>query len=63
MKHIKIKDARIRNNRMLQEDQRIFYSKILRMKQLKGRVPKIEKIRGSGQESVKTTSKSHKENG
>ena len=44
MKHIKIKDARIRNNKMFQEDQRIFYRKTQETKQLKGKVPKIEKF-------------------
>ena len=42
MKHIKIKDARIRNKKMFQEDQRIFYRKTQEAKQLKGKVPKME---------------------
>ena len=44
VKRIKIKDAGIRNNRMFQEDQGMFYRKTLGMKQLKGKVPKIEKF-------------------
>ena len=42
MKHIKIKEARIRNKKMFQEDQRIFYRKTQEAKQLKGKVPKME---------------------
>ena len=42
MKCIKVKEARIHNNKMLQEDQRIFYRKT-GTKQLKGKVPKMEK--------------------
>ena len=44
MKRIKIKDARIRNNKMFQEDQGMFYRKTQRTKQLKGKVPKMEKF-------------------
>ena len=44
MKRIKIKDARIRNNKMFQEDQRMFYRKTQGTKQLKGKVPKMEKF-------------------
>ena len=44
MKRIKIKDARKKNNKMFQEDQRIFYRKTQGMKQLKQKVPKMEKI-------------------
>ena len=42
MKRIKIKDARIRNNEMFQEDQGMFYRKTQRMKQQKGKAPKME---------------------
>ena len=44
MKRIKIKDARIRNNKLFQEDQGVFYRKTQGMKQLKGKVPKMEKF-------------------
>ena len=44
MKHVKIKDARIHNNKMFQEDQGMFYRKAQRAKQLKGKVPKMEKF-------------------
>ena len=37
MKPIKIKDARIRNNKMFQEDQGMFYRKTKGTKQLKGK--------------------------
>ena len=43
-KCIKIKDARICNKEMFQEDQGTFYRKTQGMKQLKGKVPKIEKF-------------------
>ena len=39
---IKIKDARIRNNRMFQEDQGMFYRKTQGAKQMRGEVPKME---------------------
>ena len=44
VKPIKIKDARIHNNKMFQEDQGMLYRKTQRMKQLKGKVPKMEKF-------------------
>ena len=44
MKCIKIKDARIRNNKMFQEDEGMFYRKTKGTKQLKEKVPKMEKI-------------------
>ena len=44
MKRIKIKDARIGNNKMFQEDQGMFYRKTQGTKQLKGKVPKMEKF-------------------
>ena len=44
LKRIKIKDARILNNIMFQEDQGMFYRKTQGTKQLKGKVPKIEKF-------------------
>ena len=44
MKRIHIKDARIQNNKMFQEDQEIFYRKTQGTKQLKGKAPKMEKF-------------------
>ena len=44
MKHLKIKDARIRNNKMFQEDQGMFYRETQGTKQLKGKVPRMEKF-------------------
>ena len=44
MKRIKIKDAIMRNNRMFQEDQVVFYRKKQEMKQLKVQVPKMERF-------------------
>ena len=44
LKRIKIKDARIRNNRTFQEDQGMFYRKTQGTKQLKGKVPEMEKF-------------------
>ena len=44
MKRIKIKDARIRNNRMFQEDQGMFYRKTQGTKQLRGKAPKMKKF-------------------
>ena len=44
MKRLKIKDARIRNNKMFQEDQGMFYRKTQGTKQLKGKVPRMEKF-------------------
>ena len=44
MKHLKIKDARIRNSKMFQEDQGMFYRKTQGTKQLKGKVPRMEKF-------------------
>ena len=46
MKCIKIKDARIRNNKIFQEDQGMFYRKTQGTKQLKGKVPKMERVLG-----------------
>ena len=43
MKRLKIKDARIRNNKMFQEDQEMFSRKTQGTKQLKGNVPRMEK--------------------
>ena len=58
LKRIKIKDARIRNNRMFQEDQRMFCRKTQGTKQLKGKVPKIEKFEefwaGIWEDDIKT---------
>ena len=49
---------------MFQEDQRIFYRKTQRTRQLKRKVPKTEKnYKSSGQESGKTTPKPHNKNG
>ena len=44
MKRILIKDARIRNNRMFQGDQGMFYRKTQGTKHLRGDVPKMEKF-------------------
>ena len=44
MKRIKIKDARICNNKMFQEDQGMFHRQTQRTKQLKGKVPEMEKF-------------------
>ena len=44
MKRIKIKDPRIRNNKMFQEDQELFYRKTQGTKRLIGKVPKMEKF-------------------
>ena len=44
MKRLKIKDARIRNNKMFQDDQEMFSKKAQGTKQLKGHVPKMEKF-------------------
>ena len=44
MKHIKIKDTRIRNNKMFEEDQGMFYRKKQETKELKERVLKMEKF-------------------
>ena len=47
MKLIKIKDTRVCNNKMFQEDQGMFYRKTQGTKQLKGEVPKTKKIEES----------------
>ena len=44
IKRKKIKDARIHHNKMFQEDQGMFYRKTQGTKQLKGKVPKMEKL-------------------
>ena len=44
MKHIKIKDTRVRKNKMFQEDQGMFYRKKQETKELKERVLKMEKL-------------------
>ena len=44
MKRIKIKDARICNNKIFQEDQGMFHRQTQRTKQLKGKVPEMEKF-------------------
>ena len=44
IKRKKIKDARIHHNKMFQEDQGMFYRKTQGTKQLKGKVPKMEKF-------------------
>ena len=44
MKRLKIKDARIRNNKMFQEDQGMFYRKTQETKVLKRKVLKMEKF-------------------
>ena len=45
LKHVKTRDARIRNNRMFQEDQDMFYRKTQGRKQTKSKVPEIEKFK------------------
>ena len=44
MKRLKIKDPRIHNNKMFQEEQEIIYRKTQGTKQLKGKVPRMEKF-------------------
>ena len=44
MKGIKIKDARIHNKKMFQEDKAMIYRKTQGTKQLKGKLPKMEKF-------------------
>ena len=44
VKRLKIKDARIRNNKMFQEDQGMFYRKTQETKVLKRKVLKMEKF-------------------
>ena len=44
LKHVKTRDARIRNNKMFQEDQGMFYRKTHGQKQTKGKVPEIDKF-------------------
>ena len=44
MKRIKMKDARIGNNKMFQEDQGMLYRKTQRTKPLKGKVPQMKKF-------------------
>ena len=46
-KRIKIKDAKIRSNKMFQEDQGMFYRKTQGIKQLKGKVSKMVKCEES----------------
>ena len=49
MKRIKIKDARIRNNKIFQEDQGMFYRKTQGTKYLERKVPEMEKVEEFGQ--------------
>ena len=44
LKRIKNRDARVRNNRMFQEDQGAFYRKTQGTEQLRGEVPDMEKF-------------------
>ena len=44
MKRLKIKDAGIRNTKMSQEVQGMFYRKTQEMKQLKGKVAKVKEF-------------------
>ena len=44
LKRIKNRDARVRNNRMFQEDQGAFYRKARGTEQLRGEVPDMEKF-------------------
>ena len=46
-----------RNNRMFQEDQKMFYRKTQGTKQLKEKVSKMENLKSSLQESGKATPK------
>ena len=48
MKRLKITDARIRNNKMFQEDQRMFYRKTQGTKQLKGNYLEWKNLKSSG---------------
>ena len=52
-----------RNNRMFQEDQKIFYRKTQGTKQLKEKVSKMENLKSSLQESGKATPKPSNKNG
>ena len=58
MKRLKIKDPRIRKNKMFQEDQGMFYRKTQGTKQLKGKVARMEKFEefwaGIWEENTKT---------
>ena len=61
---IKIKDTRIRNNRMFQEDQRMLYRKTQGAKQMRREGPKMEKFENFWAGiSGKTAPKLNKENG
>ena len=44
MKRLKIKDARVDNDKVFQEDQGMFYRKTQGTKQLEGKVPRMEKF-------------------
>ena len=57
LRYRNIKDAMKRNNRMFQEDQKIFYRKTQGTKQLKEKVSKMENLKSSLQESGKVTPK------
>ena len=46
MKRLKIKDARVDNDKVFQEDQGMFYRKTQGTKQLEGKVPRMEKFEG-----------------
>ena len=48
MKHVKIKYGRIRNNKMFQEDQGMFYRKTQETKQLKGNYLEWKNLKSSG---------------
>ena len=48
MKRLKITDARIRNNKMFQEDQGMFYRKTQETKQLKGNYLEWKNLNSSG---------------
>ena len=63
MKRLKIKDPRIHNNKMFQEDQEIIYRKTQGTKQLKGKVPRMEKFEEFWAESGKETPKPQSKNG
>ena len=57
MKHIKIKDTRVRKNKMFQEDQGMFYRKKQETKELKERVLKRVPARNQRRQHRNPTSK------
>ena len=57
------RDAKIRNNRMFEKDQPIFFRKTQGAKEKKGKVPKIKSLKTSGQVCGRTRPKPHIESG